>query len=92
MKNHPFSVIIPYPMMKKKAHLLFLAAPPSSLSTIREIREIRSLSSIIPSPLPNNHSRPTIRVHPTHMYLTFEKFVKFVVFQVLVRFYSIEKV
>ena len=79
-------------MMKIKVPSPFLAAPPSSLSTIRDIREIRSLSSIIPSPLPNNHSHPTIRVHPTHMYLTFEKFVKFVVFQVLVRFYSIKKV
>ena len=67
-------------------------APSPSLSTIRDIREIRSLSKIVPTPLSKNKPRPTIRVHPTHMYLTFEKFVKFVVFQVLVRFYSIEKV
>ena len=68
------------------------AAPSPSLSTIRDIREIRSLSKIVPTSLSKNKPRPTIRVHPTHMYLTFVTFEKFVVFQVLVRFYSIEKV
>ena len=69
-------------MMKKKPISPFQVAPSPSLSTIGEISEIRSLSSIIPSPLPNKHSHPTIRVHPTHMYLTFVTFEKFVVFQV----------
>ena len=47
-------------MMKKKAHLLFLAAPPSSLSTIGAISEIRSLTSTIPSSLSNNQSPPAL--------------------------------
>ena len=79
-------------MMKKKPISPFQVAPSPSLSTIRDIREIRSLSKILPTPLSKNKPRPTIRVHPTHMYLTFVQLVKFVVFQVLVRFYSIEKV
>ena len=58
MKNHPFSVIIPCSMMKKKSHLLFSAASPSSLSTIRTISDIRSFSYITPSSLSNNQSPP----------------------------------
>ena len=65
MKNHPFSVIIPYPMMKKKPHLLFLAASPSSLSTIGAISEIRSLSNIVPSSLSNNQSPPPPSAAPS---------------------------
>ena len=64
--------------MKKKAHLLFLAAPPSSLSTIRTISKIRSLTSTIPSPLPNNQFPPPLRLHRLHLcplFVTFEKFV-----------------
>ena len=57
-------------------------APSPSLSTIRDIREIRSLTSTTPSPLSKNKPRPTIRVHLTHMYLTFVTFEKFVVSQV----------
>ena len=45
-------------MMKKKPHLLFSAASPSSLSTIRAISEIRSFSYIVPSALSNNQSPP----------------------------------
>ena len=68
-------------MMKKRAILPFQLAPSPSLSTIRDIREIRSLTSTTPSPLSKNKPRPTIRVHLTHMYLTFVAFEKFVVFQ-----------
>ena len=47
-------------MMKKKPHLLFSAASPSSLSTIGAISDIRSLSYIFPSSLSNNQSRPPL--------------------------------
>ena len=79
-------------MMKKKPHLLFLAASPSSLSTIRTISEIRSFSYIFPSSLSNNQSPPPPRVYRFYMCPSFVQLVKFVVFQVLVRFYSIKKV
>ena len=52
-------------MMKKKPHLLFSAAPPSSLSTIRAISEIRSFLRTFPSPLPNNQSRPVPSAAPS---------------------------
>ena len=51
--------------MKKKPHLLFSAAPPSSLSTIRAISEIRSFLRTFPSPLPNNQSRPVPSAAPS---------------------------
>ena len=82
MKNHPFSVIIPCSMMKKKSHLLFSAASPSSLSTIGAISEIRSLSYITPSPLSNNQSPPPPRVYRFYMCPSFVQLVKFVVFQI----------
>ncbi len=47
-------------MMKKKVLLLFSAASPSSLSTIRTISEIRSFSYIVPSTLSNNQSPPPL--------------------------------
>ena len=46
--------------MKKKILLLFSAAPPSSLSTIRTISDIRSFSYIFPSSLSNNQSPPPL--------------------------------
>ena len=79
-------------MMKKKVHLLFSAASPSSLSTIGTISDIRSFSYIFPSSLSNNQSPPPLRLHRLHLCPPFVTFEKFVVFQVLVRFYSIEKV
>lgn len=79
-------------MMKKKPISPFQVAPSPSLSTIRDIREIRSLTSTIPSSLSNNQSPPPLRLHHLPLCPPFEKFEKFVVFQVLVRFYSIEKV
>ena len=82
MKNHPFSVIIPCSMMKKKPHLLFSAASPSSLSTIGAISEIRSFSYIIPSSLSNNQSPPPPRVYRFYMCSPLVQLVKFVVFQI----------
>ena len=69
-------------MMKKKALLLFSAAPPSSLSTIRTISEIRSFSYIFPSSLSNNQSPPPPRVYRFYMCPSFVQLVKFVVFQI----------
>ena len=106
-------------MMKKKPHLLFSAASPSSLSTIRAISdirsfsyivpsalsnnqsppplssvsflyvltiraisEIRSLSNKVPSSLSNNQSPPPLRLHRLPLCPPFEKFEKFVVFQI----------
>ena len=82
MKNHPFSVIIPCSMMKKKVLLLFSAAPPSSLSTIGAISDIRSFSYIVPSSLSNNQSPPPPRVYRFYMCPSFVQLVKFVVFQI----------
>ena len=82
MKNHPFSVIIPCSMMKKKALLLFSAAPPSSLSTIRAISDIRSFSYIVPSSLSNNQSLHPYQVYRLCMCSPLVQLVKFVVFQI----------
>ena len=82
MKNHPFSVINPCSMMKKKVLLLFSAALPSSLSTIRTISEIRSFSYIVPSSLSNNQSPPPLWLHRLPLYPPFVTFEKFVVFQI----------
>ena len=82
MKNHPFSVINPCSMMKKKVLLLFSAASPSSLSTIRAISDIRSFSYIVPSSLSNNQSPPPPRLHRLPLCPPFVTFEKFVVFQI----------
>ena len=82
MKNHPFSVINPCSMMKKKVLLLFSAASPSSLSTIGAISEIRSFSYIFPSSLSNNQSPPALRLHRLPLCPPFVTFEKFVVFQI----------
>ena len=82
MKNHPFSVIIPCSMMKKKSHLLFSAASLSSLSTIGAISEIRSFSYIVLSALSNNQSPPPLRLHRLPLCPPFVTFEKFVVFQI----------
>ena len=82
MKNHPFSVIIPCSMMKKKVLLLFSATSPSSLPTIRAISEIRSFSYIVPSSLSNNQSPPPYQVYRLCMCSPLVQLVKFVVFQI----------
>ena len=82
MKNHPFSVIIPCSMMKKKILLLFSATSPSSLPTIRAISEIRSFSYIVPSSLSNNQSPPPYQVYRLCMCSPLVQLVKFVVFQI----------
>ena len=69
-------------MMKKKVLLLFSAASPSSLPTIRAISEIRSFSYIVPSSLSNNQSPPPPRVYRFYMCPSFVQLVKFVVFQI----------
>ena len=68
--------------MKKKSHLLFSAASPSSLSTIGAISEIRSFSNKVPSSLSNNQSPPPLRLHRLHLCPPFVTFEKFVVFQI----------
>ncbi len=50
--------------------------------TIRAISDIRSFSYIVPSSLSNNQSPTPLRLHRLPLCPSFEKFEKFVVFQI----------